>query len=155
MSQKLTTSMDSITKMAADIQPMIQTLTSSTEPMSSIAESEKALAKTVEELKNTPLSPPQSQQSHQNIQPSYTGTNMQYLLASQAFNPEVPEYIMYIENRLCIQECQVHVSFDNEVADSPKERSGSAAYTLRQNQQVDPFIRPRNQPGNVDLRAAD
>ena len=64
MSQKLTTSTDSIAKSTADIQPMIKTLTSSTEPMSSIAESAKALAKAVEELKNNPPSPPQSQQSH-------------------------------------------------------------------------------------------
>ena len=134
MSQKLTTSTDSIAKSTTDIQPMIKTLTSSTEPMSSIAESAKALAKAVEELKNNPPSPPQSQQSHQGTQPSYAnvaGTNMQHSSASQAFNTEVPEYITRIENRLRIQECQVYISFDNKVADSPKERSGLAAYVLR------------------------
>ena len=102
--------------------------------MSSIAESAKALAKAVEELKNNPPSPPQSQQSHQGTQPSYAnviGTNMQCSLASHAFNTEVPEYITHIENRLHIQERQVYISFDNEAADSPKERSGSAAYVLR------------------------
>ena len=133
-SQKLTTSTDSITKSITDIQPMIKTLTSSTEPMSSIAESAKALAKAVEELKNNPPSPPQSQQSHQGTQPSYAsvvGTNTQHLSASQAFNTELPKYITCIENRLRIQECQVYISFDNEAADSPKERSGSTAYALR------------------------
>lgn len=133
-SQNLTTSTDSIAKSTADIQPMIKTLTSSTEPMSSIAESAKALAKAVEELKNNPPSPPQSQQSHQGTQPSYAnvvGTNMQRSSALHAFNTEVPEYITHIENRLHIQERQVYISFDNEAADSPKERSGSAAYVLR------------------------
>ena len=149
MSQKLTASTDSTTKSVADIQPMIKTLTSSTEPMSSITESAKALAKAVEELKNDPPSPPQSQQSHQGTQPSYAsviGTNIQHSLASQAFNTEVPEYITHIENRLRIQERQVYISFDNEVADSPKERSGSAAYALRG--KIDEWIRSLDQETN-------
>ena len=148
-SQKLTTSTDSITKSAADIQPMIKTLTSLTEPMSSITESAKMLAKAVEELKNNPPSPPQSQQSHQGTQPSYAnvaGTNTQRLSTSQAFNTEVPEYITRIENRLHIQERQVYISFDNEAADSPKERSGLAAYVLRG--KINEWIRSLDQETN-------
>ena len=71
---------------------------------------------------------------------------MQCSLISQTFNPEVLEYIMRIENRLCIQECQVYVSFDNEVADSPKERSGLAAYTLRG--KINEWIRSLDQETN-------
>ena len=134
-SQKLTTSTDSIAKSATVIQPTIQTLMSSTEPMSSIVESAKALAKAVEELKPPPpLSPPQPQQSHQNTQPTYAGvveTSTQCLLTSQTVNPEVPEYVRCIENRLCIQEHQVYIFFDNKAADSLKERNSSAAYMLR------------------------
>ena len=64
-SQILTTSTDNIAKSAADIQPVIQTLTSPTEHMSSIVESAKTLAKAVDDLKNNPLSLSQPQQSPQ------------------------------------------------------------------------------------------
>ena len=71
---------------------------------------------------------------------------MQCSLTSQTFNPEVLEYIMHIENRLCIQECQVYISFDSEAADSPKERSGSAAYMLRG--KINEWIRSLDQEAN-------
>ena len=133
-SQILTTSTDNIAKSAADIQPVIQTLTSPTEHMSSIVELAKTLAKAVDDLKNNPLSLSQPQQSPQGTQPSYAsivGTNMQLASTSQAFNPEIPEYVTRIENRLRIQEHQAFITFDNEAVDSPKERNGLVAYALR------------------------
>ena len=71
---------------------------------------------------------------------------MQRLSASHAFNTEVPEYITHIENRLHIQERQVYISYDNEAADSPKERSGSAAYVLRG--KINEWIRSLDQETN-------
>ena len=148
-SQILTTSTDNIAKSAADIQPVIQTLTSPTEHMSSIVELAKTLAKAVDDLKNNPLSLSQPQQSPQGTQPSYAsivGTNTQLASTSQAFDPEIPEYVTRIENRLRIQERQAFITFDNEAADSPKERNGSAAYALRS--KINEWIRSMDQETN-------
>ena len=132
-SQTISKSAEEITKSATDILPSIQTISTTANHITSIAESAKALAKAVDDLKSNPPVPNPTQQHTQSIAPSYANAvaNGTQPPASSPYSPDTPEYVTRIENRLRIQERQVYITFDNNATDSPKERSGTAAFALR------------------------
>ena len=132
-SQNILKSANNIAKSTFEILPFTQTISSMADHINSIADSAKALTKAVNNLKSSQPTPNSIQQSTIGTSPSYANavTNSTPCpTSSPPYNSDTPEYIMCIENRLQIQEHQVYITFDNNVADSPKEHSGTAAFAL-------------------------
>ena len=99
--------------------------------ISSLEVSAKVLAKAVEELKKLPnhsiaVSPPFAQSINQSYANIITN-NHQRDTSNQPYNPDAPEHITHIENRLHIQEWQIYIIYDKHTVDSPKEHGGAAA----------------------------
>ena len=132
-SQIISKSAKNITKSATNILPFTQTISTTANHITLIAESVKALVKAVDDLKSNPPVPNPTQQHTQSTTSSYANAvanGIQPPMLSP-YTPETPEYVTQIENRLCIQEHQVYTTFNNNAADSPKEHSRTAAFTLQ------------------------
>ena len=102
--------------------------------LSSLAKTSKAIAKTAEDLQTIPA--PHLPTSLLMVSPFQTyatvtvnnNGNKSNLIP---FNPNTPEYIMCIYNRLHIQERQIYILFNNKASNSPMDQGGPAAYTLQ------------------------
>ena len=132
-SQNISKSADNIAKSTSEILPFTQTISSMADHINSIADSAKALVKAVDDLKSSPPTPNSIQQTTSGTSPPYANavTNSTPCpMSSSPYNSDMLEYVTCIENRLQIQECQVYITFDNNMADSPKEHSRTAAFAL-------------------------
>lgn len=132
--QKLDTTTQTLATSTKDIQPAIAAITSADSHIKSLADSAKTLVKVAEEIKSVAATPATSQST--NTQPSYANiaaNNSQSSTGAPptAYNPEQPEYIQRITNRLLISVKQAYISFDPADAKAPKDRGGPAAYQLR------------------------
>ena len=100
----------------------------------SITESPKMLTKTAGELKVNvvaisaihPTTHTPTPMSYASIATSNTQTPPNLT----TFNPNVPEYITHIENKLRIQDRQVYIIYDQNTEDSPKDPGSAVAYKL-------------------------
>ena len=96
--------------------------------ITSIAELAKMLTKMAEELKvNAAAMSANHPTTHTSTPTTYTSVAPTNLAT---FNPNTPEYITCIENKLCIQDRQLYITFNQSTEDSPKDLGSAAAYKL-------------------------
>ena len=122
----------------AGLDPVDPTSTNLPNPFESIAESTKTLAKSVEDIKVSVVAVQDAQlpQAHTlDMSNTYAKVVTSNTCCSPSsnqstFNPDTPEHVTRIENKLHIQERQVYITFDQNTDDSPKVLSGTAAYML-------------------------
>ena len=58
---------------------------------------------------------------------------MMHTTQQSTYNPDVPNYVPHIKNKLFIQGRQIYITFNKNAADSPKKCGGAAAYALYRN----------------------